>query len=154
MISFFKSINFMLDTILSFVRSYADEAIVKNPDVPNEHNETAINTTAQTLLSSFMSEFQQGGISNLVGLFANGQNPLDSSIVKKIVSSLSSNLETNCNVDSSKSQGIAEQLIGKMFAGATQKNLGGDTGSNNESDSNNAFDLSKIMSALGGLKLP
>ena len=58
----------MLDQILALVKEHGQSTIVNNPDVPNQHNDEAINVSANAILNGLQSSLSQGGLPQLIAL--------------------------------------------------------------------------------------
>ena len=52
----------MFENLLNLVKEHAGEAIVKNPTIPNEKNDAAINTAAGGIMDQLKNLAANGGI--------------------------------------------------------------------------------------------
>ncbi|MCO4294147.1 DUF937 domain-containing protein [Solitalea sp. MAHUQ-68] len=132
----------MLDNLLNLVKQYAGDAIVQNPDVPNEHNEAAIETASGSIFSSLQSQVSGGGLSNVLSMFTGGGGQ-NSSVTSNAMASVAGSLMEKFNLDPSKAQGIAATLVPQVLSGLVSK-------TNDPNDS--SFNINGIFSSLSGGK--
>jgi hypothetical protein len=62
----------MLDQLFSIVKSFGQETVVKNPDVPNEYNQEVMADATQTIAGGFKNMVAGGGLENILDLFKGG----------------------------------------------------------------------------------
>lgn len=104
----------MLETLFNLVKQNAGDAIINNPAIPNEHNDSAM----QTVMSSVMGGLQQqaggGNLGGLMSLLGGGQgagglgsNPIVGGMVQSAVGGLMQKF----GISNSAAAGIASSLI-------------------------------------------
>jgi len=128
----------MIDQIMDMVRQSSQQAVVENPDVPNEHNEAVIQTTGSSLMNSIMGMVQGGNLAGL-GELANSAKTgnTDTPAVQQISGNLTSDLAQKFGFDTGTAGKIASSVIPAILSKLGSKPGGG-------------FDLSAIMGMLGG----
>lgn len=132
----------MLDQLVNLVRQNAQEAIVKNPAVPNESNDDAIKDVAVQIFEGLKGRASQGNMQDLLGMFQGGQsavqgNPLTSSLV----SNITSNLAAKFGISPQVASGIASTLIPMVMKQFVDK-----TNDPNDKD----FDLQDVVKSVTG----
>jgi Bacterial protein of unknown function (DUF937) len=133
----------MLDQLVNLVRQNADEAIVKNPAVPNEANDEAIKDVASEIFNGLKGQASQGNLQDLMGMLQGGGqsavqgNPLTSSLVSNITSKLAAKFGISPQIAS----GIAASLIPMVMKQFVDK-----TNDPNDKD----FDLQDVVKSVTG----
>ncbi len=129
----------MLENLNELVRENAQDAVVNNSEIPNEHNEAVIEAASGSIFESLKAQVSSGNFSSLADIF-NGGNAEGSAVAAQAsgsfvdkLSGLGINAETAKNVASS----IIPSIIGKL----TQK-------TNDPND--NSFNLQDILGKLAG----
>ncbi len=64
----------MLDQLFNIVKQFGKDAVVNNPDVPNEYNQEVMADATQTIASGFQNIMAGGGFQNILDLFRGGGN--------------------------------------------------------------------------------
>lgn len=86
----------MLDQLMKLVQQNAGEAIVKNPAIPDDQNNEAIQDVAQNILGGLKSQASQGNLDQITSMFKNGgsssltSNPVVAGIIGNVAGSLAS----------------------------------------------------------------
>lgn len=124
----------MFDQLLKLVQEHADDAIVKNPAIPNERNEEAVKETTNSILNSMKSQQGIGGM-NLSGMFSGGGG----SLAKMVEGNVVGDLMKKFGVDSKQ----AGDMVSKMLPGIMDKFVSKTNDPNDKS-----FDLGDIMKFL------
>lgn len=62
----------MLDQLLNIVKQFGQDAVVNNPDVPNEHNQEVMADASKTITNGFQNILAGGGFQNILDLFKGG----------------------------------------------------------------------------------
>ena len=83
----------MLEQLTQLVQQYGNDAVVKNPSIPNEQNEGVMNEASSSILSGLQKMLAEGGTNDLANLFQ-GNNASDSTnpVVQKLTEQFSGNL--------------------------------------------------------------
>lgn len=133
----------MLDQLLNLVKENAQDSIVKNDAIPNQHNEAAISETGNVIKNVLGGAVQDGNIQDVMSLFGNSQGLRSNPLVGNIISQLSNNLGSKFGVDAGKAKTIASSLIPMVLNRFTQK-------TNDPGDS--SLNINDIMGSLSGGK--
>jgi hypothetical protein len=149
--SYFKKLNLktMLENLLNLVKEFAGDAVVKNPDVPNEHNDAVTAEATKTVASGLQNMMAGGGLENVLSLFGGGGGQqqsgggglLKNPIVNMMIGHFSSKLMAKFGLGSSQANGVANNLIPNVISGLI----------NRTNDPNNSsFDINSIIGSLTG----
>ena len=131
----------MFENLLNLVKEHAGDAIVKNNAIPNEHNDTAIQTTATSIMESLKGQVAGGNISDLAGLFKGNTGAASNGMMSNISGDVVKNLMAKLGIDNAAASGIAASLIPSVMNSLVKK-------TNDPKDS--SFDLQGIIGSLGG----
>ncbi len=102
----------MLDKILSLVRENAQDAVINNPDIPEDKKEGVIQEAAASIFDGVQKETSGGGLQNIISSFAGGGGSgAISGIIDHVKGSFVQNLIEKVGLDSGKAAGIASTLI-------------------------------------------
>ena len=129
----------MLEQLLTLVKEQAQELIVKNTAVPNEHNEAVMGDVARVIQEKLGQAIGSGKISDVMDLFKNGaaaQNP----VVQQIVAGLEPQL-AKYGISTESATSIATTLIPRIMEQFVNKT--------NDS-TNSQFNLNDILKSAGG----
>lgn len=55
----------MLDNLFSLVKSYAGDAIINNPAIPNQHNDAAVQVASSSIFNTLQSAATTGNIGDV-----------------------------------------------------------------------------------------
>ncbi len=129
----------MLENLLALVKQYAGDAIVNNPAIPNEHNDSAISSVSSSIFDSLKSLISSGGLSQITNMF-NGSNPTEAAgVTSGVTSDVISNLMNKFGISGDQAKDIAAKIIPKVMASLVSK-------TNDPNDS--SFDLGSIIQSL------
>lgn len=133
----------MLDQLIKLVEQNAGATIIKNPAIPDQHNQAAIKDVAAQIVSGLQSHATSGNLQQIVSMFKSGggnaiaNNP----VVTSIISSVASNLATKFGVSPQAAQSMAASLLPTVMNQLVAK-------TNNPADS--SFDLGGILKTVSG----
>ena len=128
----------MLEQLVNLVRENASEAIVKNPAIPDQQNDAAINATANGILESLKGQFTAGNASALTNMLAS--NDLSSNpMIGKISEQVGNQLASKFGISNSAAGSIAASLIPTVMNQFAKK-------TNDPNDS--SFTMDGIMNSL------
>jgi hypothetical protein len=135
----------MLEQLMNLVKDHSDEAIVKNPAIPNEHNESAMATVAQSILGGLQGEAQGGNLGGLLGLLSGkggqGGGLMSNPIVAGIAQSAIGSLMQKFGVSNGAASGIIGQMLPSILGSMISK-------TSNAGDS--SMDFNGILGSLMG----
>lgn len=129
----------MLDELLKLVSSESSEQIINNPKIPNEQNETAVQTATDSIFDSLKGQVSSGNgadVLSLLGGKTNVQgNPLVGNLVDNVTNSLMNKLGIASPIAKQVAASLVPVVIGKLV--------------NQTNDPNdNGFSLNSIFGAL------
>jgi uncharacterized protein YidB (DUF937 family) len=110
----------MLDQLIKLVKEHAGTAIIDNTDVPNEKNDAVINTTASGIMDHLKNLAGHGGMNNVTSLLQQGSYG-NGSEVSNMSNNIASQIAKSFGIESSKAQGIVEQLIPTVINSLSNK---------------------------------
>lgn len=129
----------LLDKITKIVQDYSDDAIVKNPAIPNEKNDLAIKETASSLMNQ-LAGTASAGQGNLLDLFKEDNDLNTNPTVHKITNGVAGDLAQKLGINSSAASDIVSKIIPVILSKIRSK-----TNDPNDKD----FDISDILGSLG-----
>jgi Bacterial protein of unknown function (DUF937) len=139
----------MLEQLMGMIQSQAQEAIVNNPAVPNQHNDGAMQTILSSVLGGMQQSGQGGGdLMGMLGGLMGGaggasSNVLQNPMVAGIAQNAIGGLMEKFGIENEAAKGIVSQvlpgLLGQMV--------------NQHNDTNNAFNMGDVMGAMSDGKL-
>ncbi len=130
----------MLDQLINLVKEHAGSAIIDNTDVPNEKNDAVINTTATGIMDHFKNLAGNGGLNNITSLLQQGSHG-NGSEVSNMSNNIASTIANQFGLESSKAQGIVQQLIPTVINSLSNK-------TNDPND--DSFTMQGILGSLTG----
>lgn len=110
----------MLDNLLTLVKEYAGDAIVKNGAIPDNRNDEAINEAANSIQGGFENMLSQGSINDVLKLFS-GQGAAQSNVSQQLSGNLIQNLVGKFGLDNNAASGIAGSLIPAVLSNLVKK---------------------------------
>ncbi len=149
----------MLENLEHLVRENAQDAIVNNSIVPNEHNELAIQATSTSIFDALKAQMGSGDLSAIANIFNQGETSTGSPVVQHATSSLTEKLASlGINAATAKSIGtsIIPIILGKL---ANKTNDPNDSSFNIQDilgklsgSTDGKFDVSDVMGMFTGIQ--
>lgn len=138
----------MLEQITQLVKQYGQQAIVDNPEVPNDLNNQVMAEAANTITGGLQNILSGGGLQGLLGLFGGNQNQsrggiLSNPIVAMMVGHLANKLVQKMGLDPSLANNISNNIIPNVLNNITQRTV-------SDAPQDNGFDLNDLVGALTG----
>lgn len=132
----------MLENLLNLVQQNAQEDVVNNPQIPNEHNNSVMQDVAGSIMSGLGSQLASGNLQGVLGMFSGGGNNVSSNpIVTSIVSSAAGSIASKYGINPQIASSIVASLVPKVMSSFAAQTA----------DPNNSnFDANGILSALTG----
>jgi Bacterial protein of unknown function (DUF937) len=130
----------MFESLIKLVKEHAGDAIVKNPAIPNEKNDAAINTAATSIMDQLKSLMANGGVEKIMNMFKDG-NILNNPEVKNITNKVAEELKNKFGIDSNQAGGIVKNMVPDVMTNLVKKT--------NDPD-DKSFDLQGILHSLTG----
>ena len=110
----------MLDQIIDLIRNNAGGAVVNNPAVPNEKNESAIRQGGNSIIETLKNALAGGRINDVLGYFKNGGSG-NHEIIHEATNNYSRDLQTNLGLNEKEA---AKYPIGTKSNWQVRKNDG------------------------------
>ena len=82
----------MFDQLLKLVQENSGEAIVKNPAIPNERNNEAIETAAGSIFNNLKNQAGSGGLDSILDIFKGGGQASANPMVNNLSSGVAGDL--------------------------------------------------------------
>jgi hypothetical protein len=137
----------MFEQLLELVKGHSQEAIVNNPDVPNEHNEAVQQEATSSITSTLQSLLAGGGAASVLNLFSQQNTGTDINnhpVAQSMSSNLVSSLMSKFGIGGQQAGGIASMLLPMVLS----KLVGG--ASNNTSNNAGGLNIQSIFNGLSG----
>jgi hypothetical protein len=142
----------MLENLFSLVKEFAGDAVVNNPDVPNEHNDAVTAEATKTVASGLQNMMAGGGLENVLSLFGGGGGTgqpgqgggggiLKNPIVNMMIGHFAGKLMSKFGLGSSQASGVASNLIPSVISNLVSRT---------NDPNNSSFNINSIIGALSG----
>ena len=136
----------MLDQLLDLVKGFAGDAVVNNPNIPNEHNDAVVAEATNTVASGLQNMAAGGGLQNIISLFGGGgqQGPsglMSNPVVNMMIGHFASKLMSKFGLGSSQASSVANDLIPNVMNGLINKT---------NDPNNSTFTLDNLLHSLTG----
>ena len=133
----------MFDELLKLVSNESGDQIINNPQIPNEQNDAAVETTTSSIMDSLKGQIAGGNGADVLSLLG-GQsgvqgNPLVGNLTANVTNSLMDKLGVSNPVAKQIAASLVPVVIGKLL---------NRTNDPNDSD----FDINSIFGSLTGGK--
>ncbi|MBO0934834.1 hypothetical protein [Fibrella aquatilis] len=117
----------MFETLMNLVQQNAGSAITNNPAIPNEHNNSAMQTVAESIMGGLGQQAQGGGLGNLLGMVVNGggnvqDNPVTQGVQQHVEQSLMQKLGISPGVAMSVAGALVPMVLSKLMHKAADPN--------------------------------
>ncbi len=131
----------MFENLLDLVKQHAGEAIIANPDIPNERNDEAVQLASSSIFDGLKNAASSGNISDIMHMFSGGGDAGNNAVSQNIQGGFVQNLMDKFGLDKNAAGGIASNLIPTVLNKLVHK-------TNDPNDS--SFDLQGMLSKIGG----
>jgi hypothetical protein len=144
----------MLEQISELVKHYGQDAVVNNPDIPNEENNAVMAEATKTITSGMQNMLAGGGLQDIISMFTGGGGAgngksngiaglLKNPMVMMMVGHLISKLTGKFNMNPAQASQVSNNLIPNVLRDLVTKTTSNDP-------SNDAFDLNDLIGSLTG----
>ncbi len=138
----------MLKELFDLVKHNAGDAVINNPDVPDDKNDAIVAEATNTVASGLRNIVAGGGAQNLLSLFGNkdkssGSSLLSNPIVSMMIGHFAGKLMSKYNLGNSQANNISTSLIPNVLGSLINK-------SNDSGDS--TFSLDNLLHSITGGK--
>lgn len=139
----------MLKELFDLVKGSAQESVINNPDVPNEHNNEVVAEATNTVASGLRNVVAGGGLQSLLSMFGSGAQQsgqsgrglLNNPIVSMMVGHFAEKLMSKYKMGGSQAGNVANNLIPNVIGNLVNKT--NDPG-------NSGFSLENLLSSITG----
>ncbi|NBB19579.1 hypothetical protein GVN20_09475 [Runella sp. CRIBMP] len=135
----------MLEQLMGLIQDQSQDAIVKNPAIPNEHNTDAMQAILGAVTGGLQNQAQSGNISGLMGLLSGnsgtGSNLMNNPIVSGIAQNAIGSLMEKFGLSNSAAANVIAQVLPGVLTSMISK-------TSNPND--NSMDFGSIMGSLLG----
>ncbi|MBL7905752.1 MAG: DUF937 domain-containing protein [Bacteroidales bacterium] len=130
----------MFEQLLQLVKENAGQAIVKNPVIPDERNEEAIETAAGSIMNSLKGQ-AGGGLDSILDIFKGSGQVSSSPVIQNLTSGVAGDLMKKFGIDQAAAGNIVQQIVPVVMDKLKSK-------TNDPNDS--SIDLEGIIGSLTG----
>ncbi len=135
----------MLEQLMGLIQDHSQDAIVKNPAIPNQHNNDAMQTILSSVMGGLQNQAQEGNIGGLMGLLSGqngtGNNLMGNPIVSGIAQNAINSLMAKFGISNSAAGNIIAQVLPGVLSSLISKTSNPNDGS---------MDFGGIMGSLLG----
>lgn len=138
----------MLDQLFNIVKSFGQDTVVNNPEIPNEHNEQVMADATSTVAGGLRNIVAGGGFQSILDLFkgaagntAGGAGIASNPIVSMMTGHFIDKLISKYNLAPSAASNVANQLIPQTVQHLAQQTA---------DPSNQQFTLDGLIGSLTG----
>ena len=112
---------------MNLVKQHSDQAVVNNPAIPNDQNDSVMQTIGSTIMGSLGQQAQGGGLGDLLGMVTGGgqnvqQNPVTQGVQKDVEQNLMQKLGISPQVAMSVAASVVPMVLGKLMHKASDPN--------------------------------
>jgi uncharacterized protein YidB (DUF937 family) len=130
----------MFENLLKLVKEHAGDAIVKNPAIPDQHNDAAISTATSGIMDHLKSMAASGGMEKVMDMFKGG-NVAGNPEVNNMSSKVAGDLMSKFGINQEQAGSIVKNLVPGVMSSLVKK-------TNDPND--NSFDIKGIVGSLTG----
>lgn len=134
----------MFEELLKLVNENATEAVVNNPEVPNQYNSAVTEHVTHGIIDGLKSQAASGGLADVMKLIGGGSNNLaQNPVVQNITNNLSGSLSQKFGINSQSATSIVSGLLPDILSKFVNK-------TNDPNDS--SFDIGSIFNHISNGK--
>ena len=131
----------MLENLINLVKEHAGDAIIKNPAIPNQHNDSAIESVANSIFSAIKSQMASGGLSRITSLFSGSDQKIGTQVTEGATNDVITNLVSKLGISQEQARDVATKVVPNVMTNLVNK-------TNDPNDS--SFDLNSIIKSVSG----
>ena len=135
----------MLEQLMGLIQDQSQDAIVKNPAIPNEHNADALQAILGAVTGGLQNQAQSGNISGLMGLLSGNSGTGNNLMNNPIVSGIAQNAIGSLMEKFGLSNNAAANIIALVLPGVLTSMISKTSNPNDDS-----LDFGGIMGSLLG----
>lgn len=134
----------MLDNLTNLVKQNADQPIVKNPAIPNERNDEAVQEASHSIFDTLKNALAGGNIKDVMKVFSGNSNKaVDSPLTQQASGSFMDKLKSKFGLDVGQAASVANNLIPNVINQLSKKTA---------DPKDNSFNIQDIFNKLSGDK--
>ncbi len=142
----------MLEELFNLVKGSADDAVINNPDVPNDQNNEVVAEATNTVASGLRNMVAGGGLQNILSLFSNNNQQsgggasnglLSNPIVNMMIGHFAGKLMSKFNLGGQQANNVATSLIPNVISNLVSKT---------NDPNNSSFSIEKLLNSITGGK--
>ncbi|MEP6711235.1 MAG: DUF937 domain-containing protein [Ferruginibacter sp.] len=132
----------MLEQLMDLINQHSQEAVVNNPDVPNEQNAAVTQEAGSTIMSTLQSMLAGGRANDVLSLFSNKTGDVSTHpVTQEISGNFITNLMSKFGLNGRQAGGIASALLPMVLSKLVHK-------TNDPADG--SFNIQNIFNSLSG----
>lgn len=135
----------MLEELFNLVKGTAGNAVINNPDVPNEQNNEVVAEATNTVASGLRNMVAGGGLENILSLFSNGDQQgkglMSNPIVNMMIGHFSGKLMNKYNMGGKEANNVAHSLIPDVMSNLINKT---------NDPNNSSFTIEGLLNSITG----
>ncbi len=138
----------MLEELFNLVKETSGDAVINNPDVPNEHNNDVVAEATNTVASGLRNMVAGGGLQNIISLFTKKDNQsggssslLSNPLVNMMIGHFAGKLMSKYNIGGSQANNVATSLIPNVIRNLISKS---------NDPNNSGFSLENLLNSITG----
>lgn len=129
----------MLEELFKLVTSESQEQIIENPQIPNEQNEAAIQTTTDSIFDTLKGQVNQGNGADVLSLLGGQTGVQGNPLVGNLTANVTNSLMDKLGIENPIAKQIAASLVPVILSKLVSR-------TNDPKD--NGFDLNSIFGSL------
>jgi hypothetical protein len=130
----------MLDQLIDLVKKHSGDAIIKNPSIPNEKNDAALQSASSSIFSGLQGLLSQGQLSDVLKMFG-GQSGASNAVSQQVSGGFIQNLMDQFGLDKRQAGNVADKVVPNVLDDMVKK-------TNDPNDK--SFDIQGIFNSLSG----
>ena len=117
----------MFETLMNLVKEHAGPAVTNNPAIPNDQNDSVMQTVTSSIMSGLGQQAQGGGLGNLISMVTGGggsvqNNPVTTGVQQHVEQNLMEKLGISPQVAMSIAASVVPMVLGKLMHKAADPN--------------------------------
>lgn len=118
----------MIDKLVNLVRQNAGDEIVRNPAIPDQHNEEAMHEVGKEINDGLEQEAKQGNLQNLISMFKGNMgtglssNPVTKSVISRVAGKLAARFGVAPDTASSIAATVVPRVLNQFINKANDPN--------------------------------
>ena len=133
----------MLEELINLVKEHAGTAVISNPAIPDQHNDTVVAEAGSSILDGLKNMVNGGQAQEVLNLFNHPGGDISANpAVQNISGSFIQNIMNKCGLDQATASNVAGNLIPNVLQHLVQQT--------NTPGANSSFNLQGMLGQLTG----